>query len=121
MKKLIVFMLLMVAIGAKAQSLIKVKTYLGDSVWAVKGAKILTPIIVEATGDTARSAIWCIGPISRDSTSNTSINVLFYNKSGGLIYTKYLNVSESAYTKWSGLFTAIDNYLHNQISRIVLH
>lgn len=117
---MILMMFLVAAIGASAQTS-KIKSYLGDSITVVKGSRQLTPIVVTLNGDTARSYIWYVGPISRDSTASTSIIVNLYDKNGNAIGNRGLNISESAYTKWSGLFTAIDNYLHNQIPRIVLH
>jgi len=112
--------LLIVAIGAKAQ-ITKIKSYLNDSIYVVKGYKQLTPIVVTATGDTARSMLWYAGPISRDSTASTTLLLVFYDKNANIVMTKNAGIAESAYTKWSTLFTAIDTYIHNQIGRIVLH
>jgi PKD repeat protein len=120
MKKLITIFILMSAIGAKAQTS-RIKSYLGDSITVIKGYKQLTPIIITVTGDTARSILWYTGNISRDSTAQTSINIIFYDKNANVLDTKSIGIAESAYTKWSTLFNAVDNYIHNQISRIVLH
>lgn len=120
MKKSVVLILLILAIGAKAQTS-RIKSYLGDSITVIKGYKQLTPIVITITGDTARSILWYTGNISRDSTAQTSINIMFFDKNANVLGTKSLGIAESAYGKWSTLFTAIDNYVHNQITRIVLH
>ena len=120
MKNFIIILLLVAATRVNAQNT-KIKSYLGDSITVVKGYRQLAPIVVTMNGDTARSYIWYIGPVSRDSTTSTNINVLLFDRNATAIGSRNLNVSETAYNRWSGLFTAIDNYLHNQISRIVLH
>ncbi len=121
MKKIITILLLTAAIGAKAQTQ-RIKSYLGDSIKLVNPyCRQFTPIIVTMNGDTARSIIWSVGPISRDSTAGTVITVTLFDKNANVLINKNLPIMESAYTKWSGLFTAIDNYIHNQISRVTLH
>jgi len=120
MKKLIILLLLIVAIGAEGQTT-KIKSYLNDSISVVKGYRQLAPIIVTINGDTARSYLWTVSPISRDSTAITSIFLTLYDRNANPLVSKNIIISESTYNKWSGLFTAIDNYIHNQISRIVLH
>lgn len=120
MKKIIIFLLLIAAIKVNAQN-IRIKSYLGDSITVVKGYRQLTPILVTMTGDTARSYTWYTGPILRDSTANTCINLMLFDRNAQVVGIKSLSISETTYTKWSSLFTAIDNYIHNQISRIVLH
>lgn len=120
MKRSIILILLIAAIGAKAQTS-RIKSYLGDSITVIKGYKQLTPIVITITGDTARSILWYTGNISRDSTAQTSINIMFFDRNANVLGTKNIGIAESAYGKWSGLFTAIDNYVHNQIGRIVLH
>jgi hypothetical protein len=119
MKNFIIILLLLAATRVNAQN-IRIKSYLGDSITVIKGYKQLTPIIVTMNGDSARSCIWYVN-ISRDSTSSGSLNVLLFDKNAAVIGNRTLSIQESNYNKWSGLFTAIDNYLHNQISRIVLH
>lgn len=119
MKKYLTILLLLAAIEAKSQT--KIKSYLGDSIVVVKGYRQLTPIIITVQGDTARSILWYVGPISRDSTASATITAIFYDKKGNTIGVKNIGVSESAYTKWSTLFTAIDTFLSNQVTRIVLH
>jgi len=120
MKKYLILLLLTAAIGAKAQTS-RIKSYLGDSISVVKGYRQLTPIVITISGDTARSILWYTGNISRDSTAQTSVNIIFYDRNAIVLGTKSIGIGENAYTRWSGLFTAIDNYVHNQITRIVLH
>ena len=120
MKKLFILPLLLIALSSSAQ-ISKVKSYLGDSIWMYRGSRQLTPIVVTINGDTARSVLWYVGPISRDSTASTVLNITLYDRNASPIASRNLGISESAYNRWSGLFTAIDNYIHNQIGRITLH
>lgn len=119
MKKAILFLFLVAAIGANAQvSKIKSKA-LGDSiVLRNRGCAEMTPIVVSATGDTARAFDYSV-TFMRDTTANVSATVELFDKKGSLLTTVNLSFSATAYRKWALLLTPVDGFVHSTYSRFV--
>ncbi len=119
MKNTIIFLLLIAAIGAKAQTAIKIKSKspLADSIWINRGAIEVSPLATGNGADTIRSIDYCFSP-ARDTLGNFIIYVASYNKVAGLVLTDRLFVSQALYSKWKVLINALDAYIIAQRKRI---
>lgn len=115
----IIILLLIAAIGSHAQTIkIKSKSVLADSIWVVRSAIEIAPTPTGSGSDTIRSIIYQISP-GRDTLGSMSIQIYSYNKSAGLIATDYITASQTLYSRWKSLITAIDTYILAQRKRLV--
>lgn len=117
MKKNLVLVLLMIAIGANAQTKVK-STALADSIWIVKGGYEISPTVVNLAGDTARSAIYNI-TFSRDTTSIPITTIMLFDKHGGQIVSLTQSADANTYENWASLIPFLDNFIQNVYKRIV--
>lgn len=115
MKKYITFLLLIAAIGVKAQNKVKSKA-LGDSIIVPKGAFEINPIIVTAQGDTARSVTWTTNQMRRDTTIGFGINVVLFSKNGNQLST--FDISAPPLTNTAAYLNGIDNFVMYLTPRI---
>lgn len=110
MKKLtILFALLIAAISANAQTMIKVKSknlVLADSIFMPKYGKEIVNIPANVIGDTVRSVDY-IYHATCDTTVSFPIEIHYYNKYGMLLSTFQLQVPSTQFLKW----TALENKL----------
>jgi len=112
MKSIIIFLLLIVAIGVKAQTAVTVTSKaLGDQIVLQPGSFEVTPIIVTLQGDTARSLSWVSNSIQRDTTQAFSVIVVVYDKKGVVLNSSNTIVPASTYAKWALFLNKIDNYI----------
>lgn len=119
MKKLIILALLVAAIGANAQVLVKIKSkQLGDSIYINRGAAELTSFVINANGDTARSFDYSIN-CSRDSLSQTALQINIYDKRAAQIGITYLSMPDPIFTHWLLFYNRIDLYIQAQRKKIV--
>lgn len=110
MKKVIIFLLLIAAIGASAQTAatkIKSKSALADSIWLNRGAIEVSPIQTGNGSDTIRSIDYKFHS-NRDTLSSMTIEINSYNKNGGLLATDFITVPQTLYSRWKALITPLD-------------
>lgn len=119
MKKIFTLLLLIAAIGANAQILIKIKSKsaLADSIWINRGAAETPPIPNGSSTDTVRSWDYKLCP-NRDTLQIMNVIVNYYNKSGSLMMTDYLQIPQSLFNRWKVLLNALDAYIVAQRKRI---
>lgn len=119
MKKASITVLLVVAtITAFSQTTVTSKA-LGDLIILPKSAFEITPIIVTAKGDTARSMSWYATSMLRDTTVAFNTVIQLYSKSGIQLTTDTQVIPGNVYAKWAGLINKIDAYILNQRKRLV--
>lgn len=119
MKKLtLIIAFLIVAIRVFSQTTVTSRA-LGDRIVLQVAAFEITPIIVSALGDTARSMSWVAYPIRRDTTSVFTVTSILYNKNGVVLNSIDTQVPGTFFLKWAGFITRMDNYILNQRRRLV--
>ena len=116
MKKYITFLLLIAAIGAKAQ--VKIKSIAGgDSIVLPKGCYEIKPVVVTAMGDTARSMTWCTNQMQRDTLIGFNLNVSLFNKNGAQIAVFGMQMPPLQNVQL--YLNMLDNYISQQNKRFV--
>lgn len=83
MRNIITFILLLIGSTAMAQ---KVKSkFLADSIIVPNTFIEISPVVVNAHGDTARSVYWIMGGFGRDLTPGFNLTTNFYDKNGAFL------------------------------------
>lgn len=120
MKTYLTFLLLIVAIGVNAQTMIKVKSKnltLADSIWMPKYGQEIIKITANAQGDTVRS-VDILARITSDTTINIPIEIRYYDKSGALLSTLKKDMPSNIYLKWTALETKIYTWIFNNTRQL---
>lgn len=114
-------MLMVVATAAFSQNTItKIKSKaLGDSISVQRGSLEITPIIVTANGDTARSMGWYTTSVARDTTIGFNAVITLYDKTAQPIAVVSQQVPGQVFTRWLLFLNKVDNYILNQRRRII--
>lgn len=118
MKKLFIIPFLLIAVASFGQGKVKSKA-LADSIYLPKAAFEITPIIVTANGDTARSMMWFGTLISRDTTAAFNVTVSMFDKLGNTLTSVNQTVPGAVFTRWALFLNKIDAYILNQRKRLV--
>jgi hypothetical protein len=120
MKKYLTFLLLIAAIGANAQTMIKVKSKnltLNDSLWMPKYGQEIVNIPANALGDSVRS-VDILAHITSDTTINIQLELRYYDKSGSLLTTVKKDMPASVYSKWTALQTKLYTWIFLNTKRL---
>ncbi len=107
MKKSIIILLLFAAIGSSAQTKIKSKSALADSIWLNKGAIEIQPFLTTSDSIMVRSMDYKFTAL-RDTTNVINIEVRLYDKNAGYISSAFLTASGSLFLRWAGLINKLD-------------
>jgi hypothetical protein len=117
MKKLIITIaLLIVAIAAFSQAT-RIQSVQGDFIWIQPGARQCVPMIVSGGNDTARSIVYRL-TVMRDTTTNSPLEIMFYDRNGGYLNSTYQIYPDGNFNKWTQLITKLDVFINKK--RIVL-
>jgi hypothetical protein len=111
MKKYLTLVLLIVAIGAHAQTVkIKSRSALADSIYINRGAVEVVPFVTGADSTMIRSMDYTFNP-RRDTLQNFNVEVRLYDNNAKYVQSSFFSVPGNLFLKWQAIITKIDNYV----------
>ena len=90
-----------------------------DTVVMPLGAVKITPIVINATSDTAYSFSWKVLNISSDTTEQGSFQVVLYGKKANILTTIENKISPALTRRFYGSFSFIETFILSKNKRLI--